>query len=151
MTIGSTSIFNGTNTYVLYNNNGTLGNVSPTITINSTACTLGSTCTVAGNNAITALTGDATATGPGSVAITLATVNSNVGTFQGLTVNGKGLVTAAGPGEVDLGTGMLTQTETNSGTVGTASGPRMSRNGGLSNSRMRVAPQGSISTMVKVE
>ena len=36
-----------------YNNNGTLGNVSPTITINSTACTLGSTCTVAGNNAIT--------------------------------------------------------------------------------------------------
>ena len=122
MTIGSTSIFNGTNTYVLYNNNGTLGNVSPTITINSTACTLGSTCTVAGNNAITALSGDATATGPGSVAITLATVNSNVGTFQGLTVNGKGLVTAAGPGEVDLGTGMLTQTVTNSGTVGTATG-----------------------------
>ena len=39
-------------------------------------------------------TGDVT--GPsGSTALTLATVNANVGTFQGLTVNGKGLVTAA--------------------------------------------------------
>jgi hypothetical protein len=36
-------------------------------------------------------TGDAT----GSTALTLATVNSNVGTYQGLTVNAKGLVTAA--------------------------------------------------------
>lgn len=46
-------------------------------------------------NYITALTGDATASGPGSAAITLATVNSNVGTFNNVTVNGKGLVTAA--------------------------------------------------------
>lgn len=49
---------------------------------------------------ITALTGDVTATGPGSVAATLATVNANVGTFGSsslipvLTVNAKGLVTA---------------------------------------------------------
>lgn len=53
------------------------------------------------SNAITALTGDGTATGPGSVAFTLATVNSNVGTFGNqttvaqFTVNGKGLITAA--------------------------------------------------------
>jgi len=46
-------------------------------------------------NYITALTGDATASGPGSAALTLATVNSNVGTFASVTVNGKGLVTAA--------------------------------------------------------
>lgn len=46
-------------------------------------------------NFISTLTGDATATGPGSVPLTLATVNSNVGTFNTLTVNGKGLVTAA--------------------------------------------------------
>ncbi len=46
-------------------------------------------------SAITALTGDVTATGPGSAAATLATVNSNVGTFASVTVNGKGLVTAA--------------------------------------------------------
>jgi hypothetical protein len=39
-------------------------------------------------------TGDVTAPG-GSTVMTLATVNSNVGTFQGITVNGKGLVTAA--------------------------------------------------------
>jgi hypothetical protein len=43
---------------------------------------------------ITALTGDATASGPGSAALTLATVNSNIGTFASVTVNAKGLVTA---------------------------------------------------------
>lgn len=41
-----------------------------------------------------ALTGDIT-TSSGAIATTLATVNSNVGTFQGITVNAKGLVTAA--------------------------------------------------------
>lgn len=49
----------------------------------------------AAGNYITALTGDGTAAGPGSSALTLATVNSNVGTFAGITINGKGLVTAA--------------------------------------------------------
>ena len=55
----------------------------------------------AAGNYITALTGDATASGPGSVALTLATVNSNTGTFGSsttypqFTVNGKGLITAA--------------------------------------------------------
>ena len=50
---------------------------------------------------ITALTGDGTATGPGSAAFTLATVNANVGSFGSatqvgtFTVSGKGLVTAA--------------------------------------------------------
>lgn len=39
-------------------------------------------------------TGDVTSSA-GSAALTLATVNSNVGTFNSLTVNGKGLVTAA--------------------------------------------------------
>ncbi len=50
-----------------------------------------------GTGAITALTGDVTAAGPGSVAATLATVNSNVGSFtlSNITVNAKGLVTAA--------------------------------------------------------
>ena len=51
-------------------------------------------------NYLTALTGDGTASGPGSVAFTLATVNANVGTFGNastvpvITVNSKGLVTA---------------------------------------------------------
>lgn len=55
----------------------------------------------ASGNYITALTGDVTASGPGSVAATLATVNSNVGSFGSatqvgtFTVNGKGLITAA--------------------------------------------------------
>lgn len=53
-------------------------------------------------NYITALTGDGTAAGPGSAALTLVTVNTNVGTFGSggtqvatFTVNGKGLITAA--------------------------------------------------------
>lgn len=49
---------------------------------------------------ISALTGDVAASGTGSVPATLATVNSNVGTFSNptLTVNGKGLITAAASG-----------------------------------------------------
>lgn len=54
----------------------------------------------AAGNYITALTGDVTASGPGSAAATLATVNSNVGSFTNanITVNAKGLVTAASNG-----------------------------------------------------
>lgn len=63
---------------------------------------------------ISALTGDVTATGPGSSAATLATVNSNVGTFGSatqsvqLTVNGKGLVTAAAGVTVTPAVGSIT-------------------------------------------
>ena len=64
-------------------------NSDSSITINSSG----------GGGGITALTGDVTASGSGSVAATLATVNSNVGTFGSalaipvFTVNGKGLIT----------------------------------------------------------
>ena len=49
---------------------------------------------------ITALTGDVTATGPGSSVATLATVNPDVGSFTtaNITVNAKGLITAASNG-----------------------------------------------------
>ncbi len=86
----------------------------------------------AAGNYITALTGDVTASGPGSVAATLATVNSNVGTFGSatqapqVTVNGKGLVTAASNVTVTpavgsitgLGTGVGTALGVNVGTAG---------------------------------
>lgn len=54
----------------------------------------------ASGNYITALTGDVAASGPGSVAATLATVNSNVGTFNNstITVDAKGRITAASTG-----------------------------------------------------
>jgi hypothetical protein len=65
---------------------------------------------------ITALTGDGTASGPGSAALTLATVNANVGSFtlSNITVNAKGLVTAASTTAVgnltDVGTDGITVT-----------------------------------------
>lgn len=71
----------------------------------------GTAVTAAG---ITALTGDVTATGPGSAAATLATVNSNVGTFGSatqsvqFTVNGKGLMTAAANVTVTPAVGSIT-------------------------------------------
>lgn len=58
----------------------------------------------AAGNYITALTGDGIASGPGSAALTLATVNANVGAFASVTVNGKGLVTAAANISGDLTT-----------------------------------------------
>ncbi len=65
---------------------------------------------------ITDLTGDGTASGPGSAALTLATVNSNVGSFgsstsiPSFTVNGKGLITAASGNAVVAPAGTLTGT-----------------------------------------
>ena len=74
-------------------------------------------------NYITALTGDASASGPGSAALTLATVNSNVGSFGGassvpsFTVNAKGLITAASATAVVAPAGTLSGTTLNSTVV----------------------------------
>lgn len=57
--------------------------------------------------------GDAT----GSGALTLATVNSNVGTYNGITVNAKGLVTAAASGNYATGGGTATGTNTGDQTL----------------------------------
>lgn len=68
----------------------------------------------AAGNYITALTGDVAASGPGSVAATLATVNSNVGTFGSassvgaFTVNGKGLITAGSSTAILIGESQVT-------------------------------------------
>ena len=90
-------------------------------TINGVSCPLTGSCTIAGLAAMTSLTGDVTAAGPGASAATLATVFGSPGTVQGLTVNGKGLVTAAPGGSVALASGALTQAATNSAT-GTGTG-----------------------------
>lgn len=68
----------------------------------------------AAGGGISALTGDVTASGPGSAVATLATVNSNVGSFgsstaiPAFTVNGKGLITAASTNAVIAPAGTLT-------------------------------------------
>ena len=46
LTVGSTTITSGTTARVLYDNAGVLGEVSPITTINSVACTLGSSCSI---------------------------------------------------------------------------------------------------------
>jgi hypothetical protein len=46
-------------------------------------------------NATITISGDISGSGTTAISATLATVNSNVGTYQGITVNGKGLVTGA--------------------------------------------------------
>jgi len=68
----------------------------------------------AAGNYITALTGDVTATGPGSVAATLATVNADVGSFGSatqvstFTVNAKGLITAASNTAIQIAESQVT-------------------------------------------
>lgn len=65
-------------------------------------------------NYITALTGDGTASGPGSAAFTLATVNATVGSFGGVTktlsatVNAKGLVTAISEATIAIAESQVT-------------------------------------------
>ena len=68
-----------------------------------------------------ALTGDATSTA-GSVGLTLATVNSNVGSFTlaSVTVNAKGLITAVSSGTAPASTVSITGDITASGNTGTA-------------------------------
>jgi GDSL-like Lipase/Acylhydrolase family len=70
---------------------------------------------------ITALTGDGTAAGSGSVAFTLTTVNSNVGTFGSassvgsVTLNGKGLATAASAIPIQIAESQVTNLTTDLG------------------------------------
>lgn len=83
-----------TSTLTLHNADGTIS-VAGNSTTNTV--TLGTTGLQPTGNYITGLTGDATATGPGNVAITLASVNADIGTFANpnvIQVNTKGLVTA---------------------------------------------------------
>lgn len=86
-----------TNVSSFTNDSGYITNsaLSPYLTIANAALTyqpIGSYLT--GNQTIT-VSGDASGSGATSIALTLATVNSNVGTFNNVTVNAKGLVTAA--------------------------------------------------------
>ena len=72
----------------------------------------------ASGNYITALTGDATASGPGSVALTLATVNASPGSFGSAssslsaTVNAKGLITALSSQSIQIAESQVTNLTT---------------------------------------
>lgn len=88
--------------YTLPDRNITFDNITTSTTTNGTGFLKGngtsiifdnSTYLIANQN-IT-VSGDATGSGSTSIALTLATVNANIGTFNNVTVNAKGLVTAA--------------------------------------------------------
>lgn len=97
-----------------------LGSCTGTSALTFSGTTFG--CTAQPQGTITSLTGDVTGSGTGAVATTLATVNGNVGSFGGtnsipnFTVNGKGLITAAG-----VNTPSIPASEITSGTFGTGS------------------------------
>ena len=117
--LGFSCVVNDTVTVLAYVNNLAIGGggTSGALTKWVGSSTLGNA--VAGTdyqvpgNYITALTGDITASGPGSVAATLATVNTNTGTFGSstaipvVTVNGKGLITAMSTTAVSIPSGAL--------------------------------------------
>ncbi len=98
ITIGVTPVVGGTNGQCLFISGGLVGQQN---------CTL---------SAITSLTGDVTAIGPGISAATLATVNATTGTFGSsslvpiITVNGKGLITNVSTAAFGLTVGSSTIT-----------------------------------------
>jgi hypothetical protein len=88
-------------------------------TLDSTTNANALTLTVTGGTGINQLTGDGTAgPGSGSQVFTLATVNSNVGTFGSatqvgqFTVNGKGLITAASSISIQIAESQVTNLTT---------------------------------------
>lgn len=78
----------------------TVPTVSGALLLTDNSTKVATTAYVRGQNYLTAnqsisVTGDASGSGTTAITLTLATVNSNVGTFTKVTVNAKGLVTAA--------------------------------------------------------
>lgn len=108
---------------------------------------------------ITALTGDVTASGTGSVATTLATVNTNTGSWgtatsvPTFTVNGKGLVTAAGNTSIQIPESQVTNLTTDLGnkqntvsltTTGSSGASTFNPSTGALNIPNYVTPQGNL-------
>lgn len=78
----------------------TVPTVSGSLLLTDNSTRVATTAYVRGQNYLTAnqsisVTGDASGSGTTAITLTLATVNSNVGQFTKVTVNAKGLVTAA--------------------------------------------------------
>jgi len=78
----------------------TVPTISGSLLLADNSTKIATTAFVKGQNYLTAnqsisVSGDASGSGTTAITLTLATVNSNVGTFTKVTVNAKGLVTAA--------------------------------------------------------
>lgn len=114
-----------------------LGNITPTsVAASGTVTGSNLSGTNTGDQTIT-LTGDVTGSGTGSFPTTLATVNSNVGTFGSatvvpvITVDGKGRVTSVSTASITA-TGTVTSVAASGGTTGlTFSGSPITTSGTL--------------------
>jgi hypothetical protein len=96
LTVGSTTLSDATNGYVLYDNSGVLGNLSPTITINSTPCSLGGSCSITGGSGtITGVTAGSNLSGGGtSGTVTINMVGSPV--VSSISESSNGSATSSG-------------------------------------------------------
>jgi hypothetical protein len=136
--------------------------VATATTINGATITSGTlngsvTGTNTGDQTIT-LTGDITGSGTGSFAATLATVNSNVGTFGSATqtpvfvVNGKGLITSASNTTIQIAESQVTNLATDlSGKVSTGTtvnGKALSSNITLGLASSDFSNQGTTTTVL---
>jgi len=112
-----TSTGNATTLATVTGTVGSFGSASliPIVTVNAKGLVTNVTTVSIGGpyqptgNYMTALTGDVAASGPGSAAATLATVNANVGSFGSvsavpvITVDGKGRITAVSTAAISTG------------------------------------------------
>jgi hypothetical protein len=138
LTNNSTTISGGSANQLLYDNGGTLEEAALGGGLSLSAGTL--------TGGITALTGDVTASGSGSVAATLATVNSSPGsyTYSSLTVNAKGLVTAASSGTAPLTSLTGDVTTSSSGAAAATLATVNSTTGSFTNANITVNGKGLI-------
>lgn len=97
---GAFVTLSGTQTITGAKDFSTVPTVSGSLALSDNSTKAATTAFVKGQNYLTAnqsisVTGDASGSGTTAITLTLATVNSNVGQFTKVTVNAKGLVTAA--------------------------------------------------------
>jgi hypothetical protein len=145
LTVSGTSTHTGTTTLATTTVNGllTVSQLGSCTIVNSVSGVFGcnGTSYLTGNQTIT-LSGDITGSGATSIATTLATVNGNVGSFTNanITVNAKGLITAASNGSGGSGSGVGTTSPFSAGYIPEATGTNVT----LSNSNIFQSTSGNI-------
>ena len=117
--VGTTTITGGTPSDVLSDNGGVLGMLSPTITINSTSCTLGSTCSITAT--ASSLTVGTTTIISGAANDLLAQSSSGA-TVAAITTCNSGVIITSASGVPSCSTTIPATTQGNITSTGTLTG-----------------------------